>query len=145
MGQEYDEAHPFQFFTSYADETLKEAVRKGRREEFKDFDFSRVPDPEDEQTFLRSKLDWSQADDNNAMLAWYRQLIALRKQYVMPANDRCCRADLRDGAITMLVPADRPVLRVSVTFSGNQLPAAQGERVMYASDDNAAVTVDIVG
>lgn len=140
MGQEYDESHPFQFFTSYGDPDLKEAVRKGRREEFKDFDFSDVPDPEDEQTFLRSKLDWSKVNETNEMLAWYRQLITLRKQYVTTAERRC-HAELRDGVIVMDIPALDPRLRVRVNFSGNHLPPEAGQRIMYAADDQAAVAI----
>ena len=45
MGQEYDEAAPFQFFADFQDPALKKAVSEGRRSEFKDFDFNEVPDP----------------------------------------------------------------------------------------------------
>ncbi len=59
MGQEYDEAAPFQFFADFEDPALKKAVSEGRRSEFKDFDFNEVPDPEDPATFERSKLTWA--------------------------------------------------------------------------------------
>jgi maltooligosyltrehalose trehalohydrolase len=61
MGQEFDESHPFQFFTDYGDPALQKAVSEGRRREFKDFEFKDVPDPQDQATFDRSKLDWSDA------------------------------------------------------------------------------------
>jgi maltooligosyltrehalose trehalohydrolase len=141
MGQEFDETNPFQFFTSYGDPVLKEAVRKGRREEFKAFDFGDVPDPEDEQTFLRSKLDWSKVRDDNAMLNWYQELIDLRKLYVTEAERRC-RAELVDGVITMTVPAADANLLVQVNFSASTLPKVAGwKRVMYAADETAAVAV----
>ena len=40
-----------------------------------------MPDPQDPQTFLRSKLDWSQpsGEPHAELLAWYRELIALRR------------------------------------------------------------------
>jgi maltooligosyltrehalose trehalohydrolase len=40
-----------------------------------------VPDPEDPQTFARSKLDWSQpgSEPHAGLLAWYRELIGLRR------------------------------------------------------------------
>ncbi len=141
MGQEYDETNPFQFFTSYGDPRLKEAVRNGRREEFKDFDFSDIPDPEDEQTFLRSKLDWSKVRDENSMLDWYQELIDLRKRYVAHAERRC-RAELVDGVIKMAVPAADPKLLVQVNFTSPTLPGVEGwKRVMYAADERAAVAV----
>jgi maltooligosyltrehalose trehalohydrolase len=142
MGQEYDETNPFQFFTSYGDPHLKEAVRKGRREEFKDFDFDDVPDPEDEQTFARSKLDWSKVRDDNATLNWYQELIDLRKRYVMNAERRC-RADLQGNVITMKVPADGPKLLMQVNFTSPSLPepGAEWKRLMYAADERGAVAV----
>jgi maltooligosyltrehalose trehalohydrolase len=144
MGQEYDEYRPFQFFTSYGDPHLKEAVRNGRREEFKDFDFSAVPDPEDEETFLRSKLDWKQVTDDNEMLNWYQELIALRMQFVVD-SERRCDASLHDGVIVMHVPASTPKLRVDVNLRGPELPQASSgwKQVMYAADGHAAVSVRI--
>ncbi|MBO0775740.1 MAG: DUF3459 domain-containing protein, partial [Actinobacteria bacterium] len=40
-----------------------------------------VPDPQDEATFLRSRLDWSEPgrDGHRELLTWYRELIALRR------------------------------------------------------------------
>jgi maltooligosyltrehalose trehalohydrolase len=111
MGQEYDEPAPFQFFTDYGDPKLQEAVRKGRREEFKDFTWEEVPDPQDVQTFERSKLNWQLATDDNEMLRWYRELIALRRKYVVP-NLRTCQAEMQDGAIMMRVPKAHPMLTV---------------------------------
>jgi maltooligosyltrehalose trehalohydrolase len=144
MGQEYDETHPFQFFTSYGDPSLKDAVRKGRHEEFKDFDFSDVPDPEDEQTFLRSKLDWSKVNDTNETLDWYTELLALRKKFIIQA-ERTCQAELREDGITMLVPAKAQRIRVDVNFSGVTLPQTPHGwvRKMYDSDEHLAVAVSV--
>jgi maltooligosyltrehalose trehalohydrolase len=82
MGEEYAEAAPFQFFTSHGDKGLIEAVRKGRREEFASFGWQGdVPDPQDELTFLRSKLNWDEREQGNHkhMLEFYRELIRLRR------------------------------------------------------------------
>jgi maltooligosyltrehalose trehalohydrolase len=143
MGQEYDEQRPFLYFTSYGDPQLKEAVRKGRREEFKDFDFSAVPDPEDEQTFLRSKLDWSLVTDHNEMLNWYQELIALRKQFVVD-GERRCQAELRDGVISMEVPAVGSRIRVLVNFAGPENPQQDSgwRQLMFAADEHCAVSVE---
>src|SRR5207302_1718063 len=59
MGEEYGETAPFQYFTSHGDPQLIEAVRRGRREEFEEFEWEgEPPDPHDEATFFRSKLQW---------------------------------------------------------------------------------------
>ena len=95
MGQEYDETAPFQFFADFEDPELKKAVSEGRRSEFKDFDFSEVPDPEDPQTFERSKLTWAHAPENRDILDWYRKLLQLRKEHVArPRTPR--RSELRE-------------------------------------------------
>jgi maltooligosyltrehalose trehalohydrolase len=82
MGEEYGEKRPFQYFTSHSDQDLIEAVRKGRREEFDDFTWQgEPPDPHDEETFNRSKLDWSARErgEHQSMWDFYRQLLALRR------------------------------------------------------------------
>jgi maltooligosyltrehalose trehalohydrolase len=82
MGEEYGETAPFQYFTSHSDPELIEAVRKGRREEFDDFAWEgEAPDPHDEETFRRSKLDWSLVgrDEHASIRELYRALLALRR------------------------------------------------------------------
>ena len=82
MGEEWGADTPWQYFTDHPEEWLAKAVRSGRRAEFADYGWNAtdVPDPQDRQTFLRSKLDWSQlsGEPHAELLAWYRELIALR-------------------------------------------------------------------
>ena len=78
MGEEYGERRPFQFFTDHIDPAIAEATRRGRRKEFESFTaFSGedIPDPQDAETFRRSKL--SHRGDP-ALRELYRELIALR-------------------------------------------------------------------
>jgi malto-oligosyltrehalose trehalohydrolase len=83
MGEEWGADTPWQYFTDHEEAWLASAVREGRRSEFAahGWDVADVPDPEDPQTFLRSKLDWSQpaGEPHAGLLAWYRELIALRR------------------------------------------------------------------
>lgn len=82
MGEEWNASTPFQYFTDHPDPELGAAVSRGRKEEFGRFGWnpSDVPDPQDPRTFERSKLDWSELDDqpHADMLDWYRSLIRLR-------------------------------------------------------------------
>ena len=60
MGEEYGETSPFPYFVSHSDQSLVEAVRKGRREEFKAFEWpGEPPDPQAESTFMSAKVDHS--------------------------------------------------------------------------------------
>jgi maltooligosyltrehalose trehalohydrolase len=132
MGQEFDEANPFQFFTDYGDPVLQKAVSEGRRNEFKDFDFATIPDPQDAATFERSKLNWSLIEGENTRLDWYSALLALRKRYVA-GSDRTCKAELHEGILFMQVPAQKPKLKVLARIQGNAAlpgPHAGWERVL---------------
>jgi len=83
MGEEYGEEAPFQYFVSHSDQALIEAVRKGRNEEFAAFQWSaETPDPQDEVTFLRSKinLDLRLEGKNQILFQFYEALIKLRKE-----------------------------------------------------------------
>ncbi|HWD84186.1 MAG TPA: alpha-amylase family glycosyl hydrolase [Solirubrobacteraceae bacterium] len=80
-GEEYDEAHPFQYFTDHIDPEIARMTREGRRREFADFSgfgAEEIPDPQDPDTFDRSKLDPSAGD--SAHREYYRGLLKLRRR-----------------------------------------------------------------
>jgi maltooligosyltrehalose trehalohydrolase len=79
MGEEYGELNPFQFFTNHIDEEIAVATRDGRRAEFASFAAfgGEIPDPEDPQTFERSKLSRG-VDAPLARL--YRELLTWRRR-----------------------------------------------------------------
>ena len=81
MGQEYGEKNPFQYFVSHSDPDLVEEVRRGRKNEFLSFGWKDIPDPKSEETFERSRLDWTLPGtrEHRKILALHRDLIALRK------------------------------------------------------------------
>ncbi|HEV3484725.1 MAG TPA: hypothetical protein VG106_04915, partial [Vicinamibacterales bacterium] len=58
-----------------------DATREGRRREFAKFAAfagEDIPDPQSEETFLASKLDRANADEQ--LRAFYRELISLRRE-----------------------------------------------------------------
>ena len=96
MGEEWGCERPFPFFCDFSGD-LADAVRDGRREEFKRFPQfrdpvarARIPNPQAEQTFLAAKLDW-QALDEPRHAAWverYRHLLAVRRAEIIPRLER---------------------------------------------------------
>ncbi|RVW00517.1 malto-oligosyltrehalose trehalohydrolase [Rhodococcus spongiicola] len=90
MGEEWGARTPFQYFTSHPEPELGESTAQGRRREFAEHGWSTddIPDPQDPETFLRSKLDWTepQQPTHARLLDCYRRLISLRHS----------RADLTD-------------------------------------------------
>jgi maltooligosyltrehalose trehalohydrolase len=97
-GEEFAASTPFQYFTDFHDKELGRLVSEGRRNEFVAFGWSpdEVPDPQAEETFLRSKLRWEELDQpqHAEMLDWYRRLITLRRQ-----ECALTRTELRDVGV----------------------------------------------
>ncbi len=88
MGEEYGETNPFLFFTDFHGD-LARAVREGRAQEFEGHaghEDGSVPDPNDEKTFLRSKLDWQKVDteEGQRWQALCKTLLTLRRDYIVP-------------------------------------------------------------
>lgn len=93
MGEEFAETRPFLFFTDFEGD-LAQAVRDGRRREFKDFktfadegvSLSRIPDPNAPSTFEACKIDWEKAGsaETREWRDWFRTLLHLRSRHVMP-------------------------------------------------------------
>lgn len=89
QGEEWAASSPFQYFTDHEAE-LGKLVSAGRKKEFVAFGWNPddIPDPQDEQTFLRSKLNWDEQPQplHADMLNWYGNLIAIRKSSPELAN-----------------------------------------------------------
>ena len=96
MGEEYGENSPFQYFVSHQDPDLIEAVRQGRKSEFKAFGWKQdPPDPQDEATFLRSKLHWQlqQEQGHRQLRGFYAELLGVRKRHPAFANSDMSRVE----------------------------------------------------
>jgi len=105
MGEEYGETAPFQYFTSHGDPQLVEAVRRGRREEFAAFGWEEsVPDPQDEQTFVRSSLNHSlkEREPNRTLWRFYQRLIRIREDFDLGAQEKRTVRQIDDGAVLVL-------------------------------------------
>ena len=92
MGEEFGAATPFLFFCDFGPE-LAGAVTRGRRREFAAFARfasaeaqAAIPDPNAPETFDRSRLDWDclTAQPHARWLAFYRRLLALRHEHIVP-------------------------------------------------------------
>ena len=83
QGEEFAASTPFQYFADHDDPKMAKSVSEGRRREFAAFgwDPASIPDPENPETFQRSKLNWEEIGEGRhaEMLEWYRKLIHLRR------------------------------------------------------------------
>jgi maltooligosyltrehalose trehalohydrolase len=157
MGDEWAASSPWQFFASFADPDLAEAVRTGRRKEFAEHGWgeSEVPDPMDVTTVVRSTLPWAELADpaHRAVYDTYRELIRLRRTYPELADPRLDRftVDSEDGWLvlhrgtlrvvvnlgktTAEIPADRPVAEVLMGA-----PEIDGATITLAPDTFAILS-----
>jgi maltooligosyltrehalose trehalohydrolase len=130
MGEEWGATTPWQFFTSHPEKELGEATARGRISEFAKmgWDADVVPDPQDPATFERSHLDWAepQQPSNAGILAFYKDLIALRREVDADARVVAVSGDAQGRVFTF-------------TRGGLHVVAAlgDGERVVPAAGELA--------
>jgi maltooligosyltrehalose trehalohydrolase len=83
MGEEWGSTSPFQFFSSHPEPELARATAEGRKAEFAEhgWEADEVPDPQDPETFQRSKLNWAEVTvgEHARLRELYRGLIRLRR------------------------------------------------------------------
>jgi maltooligosyltrehalose trehalohydrolase len=151
MGEEWGADTPWQYFTDHTDPGLARAVADGRRAEFAAHGWgpADIPDPQDEATFLRSKLDWSQRarPANQELLVWYRELIALRRARAELADARLDQVQVEVDEDARWLVFQRGGLRIAASLgTGTQrLPlGATGTEVLAASRPGVKIDGDDV-
>jgi len=140
MGEEYGETQPFLFFTDFHGDLAK-AVREGRAREFEGHaghEGETVPDPNDESTFMMSKLDWNKLDSNEgkAWLAMTRELLALRQQHIVPLlataggnSGKVIKTGDGVVAVSWTFPAGTLSMALNIGETAQPLPDMPGETI----------------
>jgi len=96
MGEEYGEPAPFLYMVSHGDPALVEAVRRGRRREFRSFGWEGEPPvPDAPETFRASRLNWRLRLEggHKILLEFYTLLV--RARHEIPALSHLDRETLR--------------------------------------------------
>jgi maltooligosyltrehalose trehalohydrolase len=146
MGEEWAASTPWQFFASFPDPELAEAVRTGRRREFGRHGWGEadVPDPMDPETVERSKLRWFELGKpgHRETFELYRSLIALRHARPELADPRLDRFVVEQkGPVLVLHRGDlRVVCNLGPSAVSMSLDRAT-QWVLLASGDD----VDLAG
>ncbi|HEY6457018.1 MAG TPA: malto-oligosyltrehalose trehalohydrolase [Steroidobacteraceae bacterium] len=129
QGEEWGARTPFFYFTDHQNQELGTLVAEGRRQEFATFGWANeVPNPQLPQTFAASRLAWDEISrpPHRDLLAWYRQVIALRASdrhpLPLPVNvvhdaterwlwfvrgDLCIVVNFASRALTIAMPPGR--------------------------------------
>ncbi len=140
MGEEWAASAPFLYFADHEDEAMRQSVAAGRAREFASVGVGReVPNPEDQQTFESSKLNWAEQGEGRhaEMLAWVKALIQLRRRSVC-LND----GDMHHNVVSVdveqrLVILERDQARIVTNFGERSctLPLLEGEKPVLLSRD----------
>ena len=124
MGEEWGASTPWQFFTSHPEPELAAAVAAGRREEFAEHGWATddVPDPQDPATFERSKLAWSELDDDKHadVLDFYRRVLQLRRSRPELSDPRLDLVEVAYDDEARWLVVHRGPLRVAVNLGAQR-------------------------
>jgi len=164
MGEEWGADTPWQYFTDHTDPFFAGAVSEGRRSEFAShgWSFDDVPDPQDPETFQRSKLDWGQPDrePHKSLLDWHKSLLALRRSrpeftdprlwtvrvdydnaarwIVIHRGPSAIAANLGDSAVTLPLTAVRPLLSSTPDITVNPDSVTIPPAAFFVATDNCS-------
>jgi maltooligosyltrehalose trehalohydrolase len=140
MGEEWGARTPWQFFTDHTDQDLAQAVRTGRRREFTAHGWSEgdIPDPQDPATRDRSCLNWSEPEHepHARLLAWHRELIALRRARPEPADPDLTAIRVTYDAAERWLVVRRGELRIAVNLAPDgeaEVPLGGGGTTVLAA------------
>lgn len=143
MGEEFGASTPWQFFTSHPEPDLGEATAKGRIKEFErmGWDPDVVPDPQDPETFHRSRLNWEEASDGDhaRLLALYRDLAQLRRNNPVLADGGFADTSVEYDDDEHWLEMTRGDLRVVCNFGSETLDTPVEGAVLLATDAQAAL------
>nr|GFB88888.1 hypothetical protein [Tanacetum cinerariifolium] len=157
MGDEWGASEPFLFFTDFHDE-LADAVREGRRGEFKDFAAfkdpakrEQIPDPNALKTFEASRpafdallLETDKGQDHRNWLALYKQLLEIRRTELFPrlAGAKALGVtELGDKAVSARWQlGDGSELRIDLNLGTEAVSTDDltASRILYQSQPNSA-------
>ncbi|GGH38932.1 malto-oligosyltrehalose trehalohydrolase [Microbacterium album] len=142
MGEEWGASTPWQFFTAHPEPELGEATAKGRIAEFErmGWDPDVVPDPQDPETFHRSKLDWAepypQAEDESRhtrLLSVHRELIALRRREPDLSDPRFDRLSAQWSEDPKWIRLRRGALEIVVNLADVPLAIEPPREVLFST------------
>ncbi len=146
QGEEFGASAPFLYFTDYDDPELGRMISEGRKKEFVAFGWSpeEIPDPQGEETFTRSRLNWSELSDEPhvSLLRWHKDLIALRRS----------RSELTDGNLNAVgvqfdeqaqwLVLERGALHIACNLGREpvEVEIGSGAQVLLASDESISLS-----
>lgn len=145
QGEEFAASSPFQYFAHHEDEAMARSVSEGRKREFASFGWPPdvIPDPENRETFQRSKLIWDEVSENGhaEMLEWCRKLIALRRSAPGLSDGELGHVKVEFCEEDKWLRMDRGLTRVVLNLGGKQIKLdGKGYRLELVSGDGVEMS-----
>ena len=142
QGEEWGAQSPFMYFTDHAEPDLADAIRKGRLSESaaRGGETETIPDPQSEETFLRSQLQWDEPRHapHDDLLDWHRKLIGIRRGFYEATGQGLdsIRVDYDEAARWLSLSTGSWTLVCNLAAAGLTSLAYPSEqyRLMLASD-----------
>lgn len=145
QGEEFAASTPFQYFADHEDEEMAKLVSAGRKKEFSAFGWNEdaIPNPEDPETFQRSKLNWDEVHEGShaEMLDWFTKLIHIRRASPSLNDGDCNHTKIRYDEEKNWLVIDRSRVQIITNLGSNSaefdVPAEY--RVLAQSNSGIAV------
>ena len=140
QGEEFAASTPFLYFADHEDEEMAKLVSEGRKRDFALFgwDESQIPNPEDVDTFRRSRLNWNELNQSvhGEMLEWTRNLIRLRRSCLSLNDGDRGHVQITFDENEMWLRMERHLVTVLMNLGDGtvEFAVSAGAKVALASD-----------
>jgi maltooligosyltrehalose trehalohydrolase len=147
QGEEWGASTPFLYFAGHREPELARAVSEGRKREFAAFGWNpdNIPDPQALETFLTSKLKWTELshEPHRSILQWHRELIRLRSQMTELRDGRMdlLKVAFDEDALWLTVTRERIMVACNLAASAQPIPLALSPPLTIAMTSDAYATV----
>jgi len=146
QGEEFAASTPFQYFADHDDAEMAKAVSAGRKKEFAAFgwDEGAIPDPEDPETFKRSKLNWSEVHGgtHGQMLEWTKKLIHLRRDSSSLNDGELGKTKVTADAEKSWLSMERGKIQVLANLGPEAVPFDASEGYLIALTSRPEIQIE---
>jgi maltooligosyltrehalose trehalohydrolase len=121
-------------------------ISEGRKKEFEAFGWTpdQIPDPQDEQTFLQSRLNWAEVTEqpHRSLLQWHKDLINLRRSQSQLTDGNLNAVNVRFDEEAQWLVLERGNLLIACNLGPApvNVEAGNGAQVLLASDDSISLS-----
>jgi maltooligosyltrehalose trehalohydrolase len=146
QGEEFGASTPFLYFTDYEDPELGRLISEGRKKEFEAFGWKpdQIPDPQAEETFTRSTLQWSELtqEPHASLLQWHKDLIHLRRTRTEISDGDLNAVQVRFDEEAQWLVLQRGPLHIACNLGQApvEVEIGGGAELLLASDDSVALS-----